>query len=138
MKRSLFVVFCLATMVYAGAAYADILKPADCIEMMCPVATIDNPTEYSVLGQDATGCNRYTDTCYSCNGNWKVYDCKDCKSGWTHSTETIKIFAIYIQDRWSMQKNGLGHEHLHRHKLLRNRLSRDKGLCQYKGTKVRW
>lgn len=89
MKRSLFVVFCLATMVHAGAAYA--ANVADCRQLMCPADTIDNPTEYSVLGQDATGCNRYTDTCYSCNGNWKVYDCDSCKSGWTHSTETIKI-----------------------------------------------
>ena len=89
MKRSLFVVFCLATMVYAGAAYA-LDTIADCKEMMC-LDEEDNPTKYSVLGQNATGCNRYTDTCYSCNGSWKVYDCTDCKSGWTHSTETIKI-----------------------------------------------
>ena len=36
MKRSLFVVFCLATMVYAGAAYAyDTV--ADCVAMACSV-----------------------------------------------------------------------------------------------------
>ena len=86
MKRSLFVVFCLATMVYAGAAYA----ATDCIETRCSL-TIDDSTKYSVLGQDSTGCNVYTDTCYDCNGYWRVYDCTTCKSGWTHSTETIQI-----------------------------------------------
>lgn len=85
MKRSLFVVFCLATMVYAGAAYAyDTVT--DCIAMACNV----NAT-YTVVGQDATGCNRYTSSCYSCNGDWKIYDCTDCKSGYSHSTQTFNI-----------------------------------------------
>lgn len=88
MKRSLFVVFCMATMVYAGAAYAGTgtVTPADCIETVCNVQNT-----YTVVGQSATGCNRYYETCYSCNGDWKVYNCKDCKSGYTHSTETIQI-----------------------------------------------
>lgn len=85
MKRSLFVVFCLATMVYAGAAYA-IDGVADCVAMACSV----NAT-YTVVGQDATGCNRYTSSCYDCNGSWKVYDCTDCKSGYAHSTQTFNI-----------------------------------------------
>ena len=85
MKRSLFVVFCLATMVYAGAAYAyDTVT--DCIAMACNV----NAT-YTVVGQDATGCSRYTSSCYSCNGDWKIYDCKDCISGYSHSTQTFNI-----------------------------------------------
>lgn len=85
MKRSLFVVFCLATMVYAGAAYAyDTVT--DCIAMACNV----NAT-YTVVGQDATGCSRYTSSCYSCNGDWKIYDCKDCDSSYTHSTETLYV-----------------------------------------------
>lgn len=85
MKRSLFVVFCLATMVYAGAAYA-LDGFADCIAMACNV----NAT-YTVVGQDATGCNRYTSSCYDCNGSWKVYDCTDCKSGYTHSNDTLFV-----------------------------------------------
>lgn len=85
MKRSLFVVFCMATMVYAGAAYA----VADCIVTACPVSIEDST--YTVVGQNATGCNRYTSTCYSCNGEWIVYDCTDCKSGYTHSTQTFNI-----------------------------------------------
>lgn len=85
MKRSLFVVFCLATMVYAGAAYAyDTVT--DCIAMACNLQNT-----YTVVGQDATGCNRYTSSCYSCNGDWKIYDCKDCKSGYSHSTQTFNI-----------------------------------------------
>lgn len=90
MKRSLFVVFCLATMVYAVAAYAAD-GFADCVEMQCPLKIEGSSETYSVLGQDATGCNRYYKTCYECNGNWKVYNCDSCKSGYTHSTETIKI-----------------------------------------------
>lgn len=90
MKRSLFVVFCLATMVYAGAAYAAD-GFADCVETQCPLEIAGSSETYSVLGQDATGCNRYYETCYNCNGKWKVYNCDSCKSGYTHSTETIKI-----------------------------------------------
>lgn len=53
MKRSLFVVFCLATMVYAGAAYAyDTVT--DCAATACNVQNT-----YTVVGQSATGC---TDT----------------------------------------------------------------------------
>lgn len=85
MKRSLFVVFCLATMVYAGAAYAA-NGFVDCMETVCNLQNT-----YTLLGQGATGCNRYYETCYSCNGNWKVYNCDSCKSGYTHSTETIQI-----------------------------------------------
>lgn len=88
MKRSLFVVvFCLATMVYAGAAYA--FEPiADCRSLICNV----NNT-YTVVGQNATGCNTgYTKTCYECgNGKVMVYDCKSCISGYTHSTETFTL-----------------------------------------------
>lgn len=85
MKRSLFVVFCLATMVYAGAAYAyESVK--DCIATACNLQNT-----YTVVGQDATGCSRYTSSCYSCNGNWKIYDCKDCDSSYTHSTETLYV-----------------------------------------------
>lgn len=88
MKRSLFVVFCLATMVYAGAAYAfDTI--ADCRALICNV----NNT-YTLVGQGATGCNAgYTRTCYQCgNGNNPmVYDCDSCISGYTHSTETLSI-----------------------------------------------
>lgn len=105
MKRSLFVVFCLATMVYAGAAYA--ANVADCRETACPV-TIEDSTEYAVLGQNATGCNRYTSSCYSCNGKWKVYDCTDCKSGWTHSTETIKISQYTSKTAGQCRKTGSG------------------------------
>lgn len=86
MKRSLFVVFCLATMVYVGAAYAANVTPKDCREGMCLAGET-----YTVVGQDATGCNRWADTCYECNGYKKVYDCADCKSGYTHSTETLKV-----------------------------------------------
>ena len=72
-------------MVYAGAAYAyDTVT--DCIAMACNV----NAT-YTVVGQDATGCSRYTSSCYSCNGDWKIYDCKDCISGYSHSTQTFNI-----------------------------------------------
>ena len=86
MKRSLFVVFCLATMVYTGAAYAANITPKDCREGFCPAGET-----YTVVGQDATGCNRFADTCYECNGYKKVYDCADCKSGYTHSTETLQV-----------------------------------------------
>lgn len=89
MKRSLFVVFCLATMVYAGAAYAGTgtVTPADCIATAC----LGTNVSYGIIGQSATGCNRYYEICYRCNGDWKVYNCKDCKSGYTHSTETFNI-----------------------------------------------
>lgn len=94
MKRSLFVVFCLATMVYAGAAYAKgiigtVTPVVDCREMVCNVQLT-----YPVVGQDATGCNAgYTRTCYQCgNGNNSmVYDCDSCKSGYTHSNETLYV-----------------------------------------------
>lgn len=86
MKRSLFVVFCLATMVYVGAAYAANITPQDCQQAVCLAGTT-----YTVVGQDATGCNRYADTCYKCDGYKKVYDCVDCKSGYTHSTETLQV-----------------------------------------------
>lgn len=94
MKRSLFVVFCLATMVYAGAAYAGTgtVTPTDCRAMVC-----NFQNTYTTVGQDATGCNRYTSSCYSCNGNWVVYDCTDCKSGYTHSNETL-----YVSQRTSV------------------------------------
>lgn len=52
MKRSLFVVFCLATMVYAVAAYAAD-GFADCVEMQCPLEIAGSSETYSVLGQDA-------------------------------------------------------------------------------------
>lgn len=85
MKRSLFVVFCLATMVYAGSAYAyDTVT--DCAATACNVQNT-----YTVVGQSATGCNRYYETCYECGENWKVYNCESCKSGYTHSTETLYI-----------------------------------------------
>lgn len=72
-------------MVYAGAAYAyDTVT--DCIAMACNLQNT-----YTVVGQDATGCNRYTSSCYSCNGDWKIYDCKDCISGYSHSTQTFNI-----------------------------------------------
>lgn len=94
MKRSLFVVFCLATMVHAGAAYAGTgtVTPTDCLAMVC-----NFQNTYTTVGQDATGCNRYTSSCYSCNGNWVVYDCTDCKSGYTHSNETL-----YVSQRTSV------------------------------------
>lgn len=85
MKRSLLVVFCLATMVYAGSAYAyDTVT--DCAATACNVQNT-----YTVVGQSATGCNRYYETCYECGGNWKVYNCESCKSGYTHSTETLYV-----------------------------------------------
>lgn len=88
MKRSLFVVFCLATMGVCGAAYAyDTV--ADCREMICNVSLT-----YPVVGQDATGCmTGYTKTCYQCgNGNNSmVYDCDGCIVGYTHSTETLYV-----------------------------------------------
>lgn len=87
MKRSLFVVFCLATMVYAGAAYAfDTMT--DCRGLMCNVQET-----YSVVGQNATGCNAdYSRTCYDCGaGKLMVYDCKSCISGYTHSNETLFV-----------------------------------------------
>lgn len=88
MKKKFFVVFCLAAMVYAGTAYA--ANVADCIVTAC-LAQLEGSTTYTVVGQDATGCNRYTSSCYDCNGSWKVYDCTDCKSGYTHSTQTFNI-----------------------------------------------
>lgn len=88
MKRSLFVVFCLATMVYAGAAYAANITPADCLEAVC---LADSTTTYTVVGQSATGCSTYNETCYKCDGYKKVYDCTACKSGYTLSTETLQI-----------------------------------------------
>lgn len=89
MKRSLFVVFCLATMVHAGAAYAGTgtVTPADCIATAC----LGTNVSYGIIGQSATGCNRYYEICYRCNGDWKVYNCDSCKSGYTHSTETFNI-----------------------------------------------
>ena len=92
MKRSLFVVFCLATMVYAGAAAGkDIIgtvTPTDCRGLICNVQET-----YSVVGQGATGCNTgYTKTCYDCgNGKVMVYDCDSCISGYTHSNETLFV-----------------------------------------------
>lgn len=106
MKRSLFVVFCLATMVYAGTAYA-YDTGADCIVTACPLNT-DSSTTYSVVGQDATGCNRYTSSCYRCNGNWIVYDCTDCKSGYTHSTETFNISQYTSKTAGQCKKTGPG------------------------------
>lgn len=102
MKRSLFVVFCLATMVYAGAAYA--ANVADCIVTACP-AQLAGSTTYTVVGQDATGCNRYYETCYTCNGKWIVYDCDSCKSGYTHSTETFNISQYTSKTAGQCTKN---------------------------------
>ena len=86
MKRSLFVVFCLATMVYAGAAYAaETIK--DCMEDITCLAG----ETYTLVGQSATGCNMYYEKCYKCPDNLKFYDCTTCKSGYTHSTETLQV-----------------------------------------------
>lgn len=106
MKRSLFVVFCMATMVYAGAAYA-YDTGADCQKLMCPTDP-DKLKAYTVVGQDATGCNRYTSTCYSCNGGWIVYDCTDCKSGYTHSTQTFNISQYTSATVGQCAKTGTG------------------------------
>ena len=105
MKRSLFVVFCLATMVYAGAAYAANVTPKDCQQEACLAGST-----YTVLGQDATGCNRYADTCYRCGGEGsrKVYDCIDCKSGYTHSTETINVSQYISVDVGQCKKTSTG------------------------------
>lgn len=103
MKRSLFVVFCLATMVYAGAAYA-YDTGADCIATAC-LGTNDS---YEIIGQDATGCNRYYEICYRCNGDWKLYNCDSCKSGYSHSTQTFNISQYTSETVGQCAKTGPG------------------------------
>ncbi len=72
-------------MVYAGAAYAyDTVTD-------CAATTCNLQNTYTVVGQSATGCNRYYETCYECGESWKVYNCQSCKSGYSHSTETLYI-----------------------------------------------
>lgn len=78
-------------MVYAGAAYAD-NEFVDCIAAACNIQDT-----YTVVGQSAAGCGRYYETCYECNGKWKIYDCHACPDGGTSkpgdNTEITKCYA---------------------------------------------
>ncbi len=103
MKRSLFVVFCLATMVYAGAAYAaETMK--DCMEDITCLAG----ETYTLVGQSATGCNMYYEKCYRCPDNLKFYDCTTCKSGYKHSTETLQLSKYTSVNVGQCKKTGTG------------------------------